>query len=246
MVLLYIRAFVFFVGLVIFTFIIGFVSLLVWPLPLKRRYVYVTQWSHWVVHWARLICGLNYRMEGNLRIPEGPVVVISNHQSAWEGIFFQTVFPQQTWVLKKELLRIPFLGWSLASVKPIAIDRKKKLSALDQLLKQGKEHLQNGRWVVVFPEGTRSRPGTLRRFSLGGAVLAAEAGVPVLPVVHNAGEHWPPSRFIKWPGTIRVKVGPLIETRGLSPREINRRAREWIEAELHAVSRSKAVAMDTF
>ena len=242
--LLYFRAILFFLGLVVFTLAIGVISLIVWPLPLNRRYRYVIRWSHWVIAWARWICGLNYQVEGTHHVPKGPVIVISNHQSAWEGIFFQTFFPQQTWVLKKELLRIPFFGWALASVKPIAIDRSKKLSALDQLLKQGKEHLQNGRWVIIFPEGTRSKPGSLRRFSLGGAALAAETGVPVLPVVHNAGEYWPPNQLIKRPGTIRVKIGELIETQGLEPREINRRVREWIETELHALHTQQHMALN--
>ncbi len=226
---LYLRSLLFLLGIAVFTLVIGVVSLFTVPLPLRLRYLIITRWSHWVIWWARVACGIKYRITGQEHVPSGPVIILSNHQSAWEGIFYQVYFPELTWVLKKELLRIPFFGWALALVKPIAIDRSKRISALDQLIKQGRKNLQNGRWVVIFPEGTRSMPGKLKKFSLGGAALAAATGYPVLPIAHNAGEFWPPNQIVKKPGTVEVVIGPVIQSQGRTAKEINAIAREWIE-----------------
>jgi 1-acyl-sn-glycerol-3-phosphate acyltransferase len=155
--------------------------------------------------------------------------VLSKHQSAWETLAFQEIFPPFVFILKRELLWIPLFGWGLALLKPIAIDRDAGRRALDQVVSQGRARLEQGIWVVVFPEGTRVAPGHRRRYKSGGAALAAETGYPVVPVAHNAGVFWPKRSFIKKPGTIRVVIGPPIPTKGKSADEVLDQAEEWIE-----------------
>jgi 1-acyl-sn-glycerol-3-phosphate acyltransferase len=142
---------------------------------------------------------------------------------------YQEIFPPQTWVLKRELMWIPFFGWALALLHPIAIDRGSGRKAIEQVVAQGRDRLRSGIWVVVFPEGTRVAPGTRRRHGIGGAVLAAETGYPVVPVAHNAGSFWPRRSFFKRPGTVRVVIGPVIEAQGKTAEEIRDLAEKWIE-----------------
>ena len=204
-------------------------SLLTCVLPFPRRYRLISRWARWQMFLLKHICGLDYRVEGREHLPAGAAVILAKHQSAWETIAFQQIFPPQTWVLKRELLWIPLFGWALALMRPIAIDRGAGRKAVEQVIEQGRERLQSGIWVVVFPEGTRVAPGHKRRYAMGGAVLAAETGYPVVPVAHNAGSFWPRRGFLKKPGTVRVAIGPAIDPRGQKAEEIIRQAEEWIE-----------------
>ena len=142
---------------------------------------------------------------------------------------FQVIFPPQIWALKREALWLPFFGWGLAATSPIAIDRSTPVRALDRLLRQGREKLAEGRWVVIFPEGTRMAPGEQGAFHPGGAMLAVKAGVDVLPVAHDAGRYWARRGFVKKPGLIRVRIGPPIKTEAKKARAVNDEARVWIE-----------------
>jgi len=198
-------------------------------LPFPARYRIIRQWARFQVFLLKLLCGLDYRVEGHEHLPENAAIIMSKHQSAWETIVFQEIFPQQTWVLKRELMWIPLFGWALALLRPIAIDRNAGRKAIEQVIEQGRERLKSGIWVVVFPEGTRVAPGTRRRYGIGGAVLSAETGYPVVPVAHNAGSFWPRRGFLKRPGTIRVVIGPVIDPYGKSAEEIRQFAEEWIE-----------------
>jgi 1-acyl-sn-glycerol-3-phosphate acyltransferase len=198
-------------------------------LPFPTRYRLIRQWARFQVFLLKRLCGLDYRVEGRDHLPAGAAIIMSKHQSAWETIVFQEIFPQQTWVLKRELMWIPLFGWALALLRPIAIDRNAGRKAIEQVIAQGRERLRSGIWVVVFPEGTRVAPGTRRRYGIGGAVLAAETGYPIVPVAHNAGSFWPRRGFLKRPGTIRVVIGPVIEPYGKSAEEIRQLAEEWIE-----------------
>jgi 1-acyl-sn-glycerol-3-phosphate acyltransferase len=198
-------------------------------LPFPTRYRIIRQWARFQVFLLKAMCGLDYRVDGREHLPESAAVIMSKHQSAWETIAFQEIFPQQTWVLKRELMWIPLFGWALALLRPIAIDRGAGRKAIEQVIEQGRARLQSGIWVVVFPEGTRVAPGTRRRYGIGGAVLAAESGYPVVPVAHNAGSFWPRRGFLKRPGTIRVVIGPVIDPYGKSAEEIRRLAEEWVE-----------------
>ena len=205
------------------------VALLTCPLPRRVRYRIISGWSRLVVLMARALCGIRWRIEGGERLPRMPAVILSKHQSAWETMAFQLIFPAQSYLLKRELLWIPFFGWGLALMSPIAIDRSRGLAALRQLVRRGKERLAQGFWVVVFPEGTRVAPGERRKYQLGGALLAEHSGAPVVPVAHNAGLVWPRNAFIKRPGTITVRIGPTIDSAGRDAATINALAEQWIE-----------------
>jgi 1-acyl-sn-glycerol-3-phosphate acyltransferase len=180
----------------------------------------------------RVICGIRMEVRGAENIPKEPCVVMCKHQSAWETFALQLVFPDQVWVLKRELLWLPFFGWGLALTSPIAIDRSDGKGAVKQLLRQGKERLDMGFCVVIFPEGTRMPYGQRGKYKIGGALLSASTGVPVVPIAHNAGKLWGRNSFLKHPGVITMSIGQAIDPAGLKAEEINRRAEEWIEAEV--------------
>ncbi len=207
-------------------------AILTFPLAPLARYDIIRQWARFMIWLLAWLCGLRYRVEGREHLPKLPAIIISKHQSSWETLAYQQIFPPHVWVLKRELLWVPFFGWGLAMTQPIAIDRGSGRQAVEQIIGQGRQRLETGRWVVVFPEGTRVAPGQRRRFGLGGAVLASATGYPVVPVAHNAGSFWPRRGFIKKPGTIRVVIGPVIETRGKTPEQINRETQAWIEHEM--------------
>jgi 1-acyl-sn-glycerol-3-phosphate acyltransferase len=207
-------------------------ALLTFPLPFRARYRFISGWARMQLWLVERLCGLNYRVEGREHIPRGPAIILAKHQSTWETIALQAIFPPQTWVLKRELMWVPLFGWGLAMLKPIAIDRSAGRKAVEQLIAQGKARLAEGIWVVVFPEGTRVAPGTRKRYGIGGAVLAAETGCPVVPVAHNAGWYWPRRGFLKKPGTIQVAIGPPIDPNGKSAEQIIRAAEQWIENEM--------------
>ena len=199
--------------------------------PVRRSRI-LAWYAHLVIPWLRITCGISHQIEGRKNIPDSPCVLLVKHQSAWETVALQTIFPPQTWVLKKELLYIPIFGWGLWASKPIAIDRSAKVNALDQVVTQGKQILAEGRWIVLFPEGTRVAYGQKGKYSVGGAKLAIEAGVPVIPVAHNAGRLWGKRSFLKSPGVINVAIGQPIMTDAENPRELTRQAEDWIENKL--------------
>ena len=169
-------------------------------------------------------------------MPTEPSVVMAKHQSAWETVGLQAIFPPLVFVFKKELLRVPFFGWGLAAMKMISIDRGAGKDALRQVVDQGRDRLDAGFWVVIFPEGTRVAPGQKRRYKPGGAHLAVQTGVRVVPVAHDAGEVWGKNAFLKSPGLITVSIGPAIDSKGKSEADINRLVEAWIEAEMHRLS----------
>ena len=209
------------------------------PLPRLARYRVISWWSKIMLWLLRVLCGVRCRVEGREHLPRRPAVILSKHQSAWETLAFQQIFPPQVHVLKRELLWIPFFGWGLALMSPIAIDRARGTAALRQIARKGRERLEQGFWVVIFPEGTRVAPGEKRRYQLGGAWLAAHAGAPVVPVAHNGGRAWPKKSFLKHPGRVTVRIGPAIETAGRDPQAINAEAEAWIEAQQTALDAEK-------
>ncbi|ANX04507.1 lysophospholipid acyltransferase family protein [Immundisolibacter cernigliae] len=227
--LTFLRSLLFSAGMLVTVIAWGALVPLVAALPFARRYAFTRSWAIVNLRWLELTCGVRYRVIGRENLPSGPVVVLSKHQSTWETLVFQELFPPLVWVMKRELLWVPFFGWGLAMGRPIAIDRGAGRRAMEQMLKQGKQRLDDGLWVVIFPEGTRMNPGQRGRYRPGGALLAVQAGVPVLPVAHNAGELWGKRRFLKHPGTITVAVGTPIATAGQDPAEVLNKAQEWIE-----------------
>jgi 1-acyl-sn-glycerol-3-phosphate acyltransferase len=227
--LTFLRSLLFSAGMLVTVIAWGALVPLVAALPFSRRYAFTRSWAIVNLRWLELTCGVRYRVIGRENLPAGPVVVLSKHQSTWETLVFQELFPPLVWVMKRELLWVPFFGWGLAMGRPIAIDRGAGRRAMEQMLTQGKQRLGNGLWVVIFPEGTRMRPGQRGRYRPGGALLAVQAGVPVLPVAHNAGELWGKRQFLKHPGTITVAIGPPIETAGRDPADVLRETEHWIE-----------------
>lgn len=207
-------------------------TLACFPLSPHNRYRVTSSWTFIMLFLLRNLCGIRYQIIGAENIPKTPSIVLSKHQSAWETLAFQKIFPPQVWVLKKELLRIPFFGWGLAMTSPIAIDRSAKKKALEQIVEQGKDRLKQGFWIVIFPEGTRIPPGQRGKYRIGGAWLATHTNTLVVPVAHNAGELWGRNSFIKYPGTITVSIGEPIDPTGMEPGELNAQVEAWIEFEM--------------
>jgi len=230
-----VRSSLFVLALIVVTPPYALLALATFPLPRMTRYRIISGWSRCVILLSKMILRIDWRLEGAEHLPQRPAVILAKHQSAWETMAFQLFFPPQVHVLKRELLWLPFFGWGLALMSPIAIDRRRGHSALRFMAKRGKQRLAQGFWVVVFPEGTRVRPGERRDYQIGGAWLAAAAGAPVVPVAHNAGLLWPRYAFLKHPGTITVRIGPAIDPAGRDPKTINRLAEAWIEEQQKAL-----------
>jgi 1-acyl-sn-glycerol-3-phosphate acyltransferase len=208
------------------------IALLTFPLNPFTRYRIITTWTRLVLWALEAICGVRYRVVGASNIPAQACVVLSKHQSAWETLAFQVIFPPQVYVIKRELLWIPFFGWGLAMLSPVAIDRAAGMRALKQMLAQGEDRLARGFWIIVFPEGTRIAPGARGTYQTGGAAIAVHAGAPVVPVAHNAGTCWQRHAFRKFPGTITVSIGKPIDSRGRKAEALTREVEAWIEAEM--------------
>jgi len=201
-------------------------------LPYRTQFAIARAWARILLWVLDRLCGLNYVVEGRERIPPGNHIVMSNHTSAWETVAQFLIFPPQVWVLKRELLWIPFVGWGLKLLRPIAINRGEGHRAVNQVVEQGKSRLADGLWIIIFPEGTRVVAGETRKFGVGGALLAIAAGKSVVPLAHNAGAFWARRGFLKKPGTIRVVIGAPIESAGKNPRVLNQEVKEAIEAGL--------------
>jgi 1-acyl-sn-glycerol-3-phosphate acyltransferase len=229
------RSFLFAVAITLVTPPYAIIALLSAPLPRMLRYRIISGWSRIILWLARVILGIEWRVEGRENLPSRPAVILAKHQSAWETLAFQHIFPPQVHVLKRELLWIPFFGWGLALMSPIAIDRSRGVAALRAIAKRGQQRLDQGFWVVVFPEGTRVAPGESRDYQPGGAWLAAASGAPIVPVAHNAGLFWPRNAFLKRPGTVTIRIGPSIDPRNRDPLTINAMAKEWIEEQQKAL-----------
>ncbi len=213
------------------------ISVLMAPLPLRWRYKVTTQWP-WLGIWgAKVILGLRWELKGAENLPDQAAVVLSKHQSAWETMFFAGYLPRDVcFVYKKELHRVPFFGWGLALLNMIPIDRAKGRDAFEQVVRVGQKRLDEGRWPLLFPEGTRIPAGKAGRYKVGGATLATRTGAPIIPIAHNAGELWPRNAFIKKPGLITVSVGPLIQTQGRDADEVNQEVQNWIEGEMRVLN----------
>jgi len=230
------RSALFALGLMIVTPPYAVLALLTFPLPRMARYRLISGWSRLVIFLAKAILRIDWQVEGRENLPARPSVILSKHQSAWETMAFQIIFPPQVLVLKRELLWIPFFGWGLALMSPIAIDRSRGLAALRAMARRGRERLEQGFWVVVFPEGTRVAPGAAREYHPGGAWLACASGAQVVPVAHNAGLLWPRNAFLKRPGTVTVRIGPPIDAANRDPKTVNELARTWIEEQQKALT----------
>ena len=233
----YIRSTIYMAFLVI-TVIPYAIACILWaPLPQSIRYRLTAGWPKLALWGARTILGIRWRVLGEENLPDAPIILLSKHQSALETLYFPARMPRQVcFVYKKELHRVPFFGWGLGLLRMIPIDRTKGREAFEQVERIGAQRLQEGRWPVLFPEGTRMAPGKTGRYRMGGARLAAHSGAPVVPVAHNAGTFWPRNAFVKRPGTVTISFGPPIDTKGLDADIINQRVQEWIEGEMRRIA----------
>ena len=215
----------------------GIVALLFGFVSRQLSYSVAVAWAGSVLYLLKILCRLDYVVEGAEHLDRDNCVVLQKHSSSWETIAQFRIFPLQTWVLKRELLWAPILGWVIRGYRPIAIDRKAGRAAVEQVIAQGQARLEQGYWVMIFPEGTRVAAGQVRRFGLSGALLAIAAGRAIIPVAHNAGEFWPRRGWLKRPGTIRVIIGAPIETVGRDPRDLTNEVQQWIETTVAAIER---------
>ncbi|TDF83230.1 1-acyl-sn-glycerol-3-phosphate acyltransferase [Pseudomonas sp. H9] len=202
-------------------------------LPFSARYRFINvYWCRFALLLARVFLNIKVKVTGAENVPKQPCVILSNHQSTWETFFLSAYFSPLSQVLKRELLYVPFFGWAMAMLRPIAIDRDNPKAALKQVASEGDKLLKDGVWVLIFPEGTRVPFGQIGKFSRGGTALAVNAGLPVLPVAHNAGKFWPKQGWGKRAGTIEVVIGAPMYAEGTGPRaiaELNDRAAAWNE-----------------
>ena len=235
------RSVLFSLYMIISTIVFGIVCVILMPFPYKLRYPCINVYATSVIDALRLLCGIHYTVEGREHI-QHPAIIFCKHQSTWETYILQIIFPPISFVFKSELLWIPFFGWGLAAMKPIAIQRGSGRKAIKQLVTGGTKRLEQNLSVVIFPEGTRTAANKPGRYHIGGAVLAAESGYPVIPVAHNAGEFWKRKGFIKKPGHVTVRIGPAIETKGKSPETILQEAKLWIETQMPQITQGPYTA----
>jgi 1-acyl-sn-glycerol-3-phosphate acyltransferase len=225
----YIGSTLLFIGIFTTATVIGILLIVGMLTSFNQRWKIGKVWCAVVGWMTDVFCGLTYEVEGLENIdPKQPVIFFSNHQSAWETLALRRILPPHSVVIKQELLYFPIWGWSLLTLKSIVINRKNQRASLRSLLEQGTRYLNEGLSVLIFPEGTRAGAREVLKFNIGGAMLAHKSGYPVIPVVHNAGDFWPRYSFFKYPGVIKVKIGPVIETKGRKAADINNDAEQWI------------------
>lgn len=234
---LLLRSLLFHLAVIVPTIVWAFACVLSAPLPYRARYWWTARWNVFVIWAARVICGIRHEVKGFENLPDAPVILLSKHQSAWETIFYMCIMPRPlVFVFKKELLYIPFFGWGLALLRMIPIDRRKGRDAFAQVVEQGSKRLADGQWIIMFPEGTRVPVGQRGKYKGGGARLAVETGVPVVPIALNSGECWPKNSFLKKPGLITVSIGKPIASDGRSATDLIEQAEQWIESEMRVIS----------
>ncbi len=226
------RSALFYLGFILLIILMSAIACALFFLPFRPRQRIATFGNHLTMLWLRITCNISIEVQGAENIPEGPCVVLSNHQSTWETFYLQWYFQPATVILKRELLWIPLFGWGLALMQPIAIKRSKPARAIRFVLKKGAERLQDGNKIVIYPEGTRVSTDQLGEFKTSGAALAKAAAVPIIPVAHNAGHHWPLVGFTKQPGIIKMQIGPAINSSAGDARQLTDQAREWIKQAL--------------
>lgn len=200
---------------------------------------FAVDWFRLVIWGTRVFLGVQVRVRGLENLPAGattPAVLLSKHQSTLETLLIPTLMPRPlAFVFKRELLRIPFFGWSMARLDMIHIDRESRALAMKQVIEQGKQRLAHGTWVIMFPEGTRMARGQSGTYQTAGTRLAVESGAPVVPIAVSSGKCWPRQGFIKYPGVVEVSIGPAIASVGREPKDLMREVQAWIEAEMRRI-----------
>jgi 1-acyl-sn-glycerol-3-phosphate acyltransferase len=231
------RGWIFFVIELVTVVPIAIGCLLLAPMPLRVRYHFTILWPRIVIWAGRVVCGMRYEVIGMENLPDGPCVLLPKHQSTWETMFFPTMMPRELcYVYKRELHWVPFFGWGIALLRMVHIDRSRGTDAFENVVKQGTQRMQEGRWIIMFPEGTRTPVGAKGRYKSGGSRLALRMGVPVVPIAHNAGELWPRKKLPQRPGLITVSIGPKIESAGRTAEQVTSEVESWIENEMRRIS----------
>ena len=225
--MLLLRSLLYFVGSIISLILISFSGLLLIFASYPTRQKFLSQWAIFCMWWLKITLNIKTNVVGRENIINSSCIIISNHQSTWETLAFQTIFPAHTWVLKRELLWLPVFGWSLALLNPIIINRGEKLNAIKKVIKQGADRLEKGISIVIYPEGTRQPYKKLGVYQNGGSAIAKKTGYSIVPVYHNAGKIWPKGSFIKKPGVITVVIGEAISQSNLKPSEVTENIRQW-------------------
>jgi 1-acyl-sn-glycerol-3-phosphate acyltransferase len=234
---LFLRSLIFMLLVTLATMVWAPLCFLFAPLPYNRRYRLTVVWNKIVLLAARVVCGIRHQVKGLENLPDGPAILLSKHQSAWETIFYCDQMPRPlVFVFKKELLYIPFFGWGIALLRMIPIDRSKSKDAFAKVVEQGRKRLASGKWIIMFPEGTRTPVGSQGKYKSGGTRVAVETNTVVVPIAVNSGECWPKNSFIKKPGTITVSIGKPISPQGLTPNELMQKVENWIESEMRVIS----------
>ena len=211
------------------TVVFSILGMVILPLKRKVRYRIIRNWAKFTLYWLDFTCGLSWEVDGIENIPESTGIVFAKHQSAWETLALQLVFPEQSQVIKRELLLVPFFGWGLASLNPISINRNDSIKAFKKILRESKVRLKTGWWIIIFPEGTRTKLGLKGNYSRTAAAVAKANNCSIIPVAHNAGLFWPKASYIRFPGKIVMKIGPEIITKNKSNDQITQEASKWIE-----------------
>jgi len=235
----HLRSLIYTVMLFLTTAFFAIVVIVFMWLPPARLYAVPRTWARLNLWLLKTLCGLDYRIEGAEHLPDVPFISMWKHSSTWETIAQMLLVPRASWLLKREILWVPVLGWAIARFKPIAIDRKAGGTAVNQVVTQGRERLGEGLGVIIYPEGTRVAPGETRKFGMSGALLASQSGAPLVPIAHDSGYYWRRRGLLKRPGTIRVVIGPPLDPRGLEPREITERAKAWVDSTVAQLARQQ-------
>ena len=200
---------------------------------------FAVNWFRLVIWGTRVILGIRVRVTGLDNLPTGelsPAILLSKHQSTLETLLLPTLMTHPlAFVFKRELLRIPFFGWSMARLDMIHIDRSSRSEAMKHVMEQGKRLLGQGTWVIMFPEGTRMARGQRGTYATAGTRLAVESGAPVIPIAVSTGKCWPRQGFVKYPGVVDVSIGPAIASTGREPKDLMREVEVWIEAEMQRI-----------
>lgn len=222
------RSILFAIVFALLTIVLGTLALLAGLVSKRLAYGVTRFWANCVMGSLRISCGLRYQVTGLEHIPNTPCVFLTQHQATWETIAQICFLPKHTWVLKKELLIIPFFGWVLSRcLMPIAIDRKQRKQAMQQVLEQGAKRIQQGYSVMIFPEGTRRAVGDVGRCAKSGPILALNQGCPVVRIRHNAGKFWLKQRWWRLPGTIEVHIAPPLETHNATLEYLQHETLNW-------------------
>jgi 1-acyl-sn-glycerol-3-phosphate acyltransferase len=222
--------------MIVLTPVWGLMMFLCFFVPQRGQFAFSRAWAHTLLWLLKILCHLDYRVEGMENLPAGAHVAMWKHSSSWETLAQMVLLPRQVWVLKRELMWVPLVGWGLAMTRPIAVNRSAGHAAVKHVVEQGKDRIARGYWVSIFPEGTRMPPGQTRKYGVSGVLLAKATGCLIVPIAHDAGYYWPRRGLLKKRGTIRVMIGAPVSAQDRDPRELNEELQRWVEERVRSIT----------